>query len=883
MRGKMLTLNSLQLVLVLLFSVGMNFAARAAAPSGGNFGPANATFSYTGNNYQVTLDQRIQIYAVGDHGAKQIVDGFYMEAFKKNWEGGAGHGRLLNYTVVKQTDTESIVDTEWKVSPLQDAQLAIRFAFYPFYFRMDFQLRCPSQGDQLLHRRVRINYGTDWNGDFSSGAEGLELSIMYDKKLWYGGSYTEYPWDWEDEAKTVAKTRVFVQPWVAGQLKAVPAPAHETSNQEAGLLGVGMPYSQTDNIFLADQVPKVTVVIQNYRETPQLVSWTLKATDFREENQFTYSDTFLVDGKGALQSRVVELPSWRGHINVSLTANAEEKTYSAQTQLAVLPDPERHYREDSIFGIMPDVIGPGRTDLMLDKLQWMGAHWVRYFSPGKDDLERYRRRGLEPMPGVGGVLQAPPGSFRFSEMTNEPNFSVLPAEYAETLKLNYLRQKQHDPNIAVGSPSTAGVDTKWFRELAENGCWDYVDYLNVHLHCFPYPPELDYAVYRDFWQASNVQFLFPLMEEYGQKPVVDSEQGYLQLDPYLRVEGQGLGATAEDNIAAAFLVRSYLEALAYGLRGKHWFVLEKYGGFGLMYHHTPRPGYSAYAVMTKMLDGAEYWGENVPDGGYFVPAGFTPPSQKSPRLYQRVFKLPNEKPLLAVWATLQRRDVINNPVETEVWKGGAPGTDQAWNGEIIHEPPEPVTATINVGAEEVLIVDLMGRQRRAASPGGTLTIQADDYPQYILGGGVSLLNAAVPFRYPRFTSELPQAEPSALVQVLLPPGGVFPKRTGVGDSENIAAALVSGQPAEFTVRVTNLGARKFKGTVALRLPQGWECTPSQQRLCIMAGAQIISEPFKIKAVAMEDGVEKIRSVIEADDGLPVADSVLNIRVAAQDN
>ena len=39
-------------------------------------------------------------------------------------------------------------------------------------------------------------------------------------------------------------------------------------------------------------------------------------------------------------------------------------------------------------------------------------------------------------------------------------------------------------------------------------------------------------------------------------------------------------------------------------------TLNQYSGFGLFYN-TPRPSYSAYAVMTKMLDGAEYWGENV--------------------------------------------------------------------------------------------------------------------------------------------------------------------------------------------------------------------------------------------------------------------------------
>lgn len=97
---------------------------------------------------------------------------------------------------------------------------------------------------------------------------------------------------------------------------------------------------------------------------------------------------------------------------------------------------------------------------------------------------------------------------------------------------------------------------------------------------------------------------------YGQRPVFDSEQGYLQLDRNQQVEKYRLSNVSTDSIAAAFLVRSYLESLAYGLLGKSWFTVAGYYGFSLIDPQTqsPRPAYAAYAVMTKMLDGAEYVG-----------------------------------------------------------------------------------------------------------------------------------------------------------------------------------------------------------------------------------------------------------------------------------
>ncbi len=336
---------------------------------------------------------------------------------------------------------------------------------------------------------------------------------------------------------------------------------------------------------------------------------------------------------------------------------------------------------------------------------------------------------------------------------------------------------------------------------------------------------------------------------------------------------------SDDDFAAAFLVRSYLEALAYGLVGKHWFTLNQYSGFGLFYYNTPRAGYSAYAVMTKMLDGVQYWGENVPDGGYFVPLGASLPPPTAPRVYQRVFKSADGSPLLVLWATLRRNDAFNESVDTEPWQGQTPGKDRTWSGEVIDREPEPVLAGIRVGTDRVRIVDLMGNERIVDCPDGRLYIYADDFPQYIFGAGESLLAAAAPYRYPRFSQTASPTAGAPVVQVLLPPGGTFLKRKGITDNKNIAAIIKRGEPAEFVVRITNTGERKVKGTITLELPSGWQAVPAVQTLCLMPESEdqdhILSAPFLI--TAPKNGTGKIRSVVHVE-GMEIGDSVLNVSV-----
>jgi hypothetical protein len=870
-------------------------------------GVPKAQYTYQGKNYRLELGEQLTITSLTPGGPREILKNVKIDVFQSGWKGAFNQGRLLFYDVLEENDGDIVLDTTWKPGgPLREqTTVKILFHLHPYYFQADFDVLYTGEDIKWGERGLRLQVGKDRIESFSGSDAGLHIAFTpKEDHLWWNGSIAVYVMPWKKyEQGQGAKFSMFVQPYVAGEPESIPAPAHLTGDPKAGLLGVSLTPTEQRNVFVGDQKPFVTLTVQNHARQEQVLSWTLEASDFFNEKHFTQSGQLSVPGEGTIRQQKIQLPAWKGHINVKLAARTGEERVEQTSQLAVIPDPERHYKAQSPFGLM----FWGTNELSLDLANWLGAHWIRYFNPAKEDLSSYTSRGLEPIPGANDLFKAPAGTFRFTEMANEPNFGTLGAAYAEKLKISSIKQRQHDPKIAVGLPGTAGVDIAWIRELAENGCWDYLDLITVHLHCFPYAPEVDNTLTRYYWLASAVKKLFPIMEEYGYKPVIDSEQGYLGLDPNVRVEGYGLGQVSKDNTTAAFLVRSYLEAMAYGLLGKHWFTLNQYGGFGLFYYNTPRPGYSAYAVMSKMLDGAQYWGENVDLAAYagkektggplitwFGQATYGMEKEfegtdsgdlaleedqgLAPRLYQRVFKMPDGEPLLVAWATLRRTDVITEPVDTPAWRNVKPSKSYAWDGTELTEEPEPLDVTIDVGVPQVTIVDLMGNKRAVDCPDGKLQLAVDDYPQYIFGASRKILDVAAKYRYPRFPQEATLSHGSEVVQALLPPAGEYPRRKNVYDQENIAANLVVGQTAEFTVRITNLSKEPVKGEISLELPAGWKSEPEKISFEAPQGEQIISAPIKVTPA--QTGRQKMRSVVTIA-GERISDSVINVKVAAK--
>ena len=449
------------------------------------------------------------------------------------------------------------------------------------------------------------------------------------------------------------------------------------------------------NIFQEGEKPYIKLVAENPTTNEKSLEWSISGKDMwsRQVCALEGNETLK---PGEKIKKKIELPlneNWRGFLSCTVDVTSDGKTDAKTISIGLIPKSGRKFGRKSPFGAQT-FVWEYRSDEILDAISWAGAHWLRWDiamedlkhvprTPGAFEwwVRRHKNRDIEMIPI--DVRSYPAGTFIYTEAGNEDNLRMQAPEYAEQMKLYYLEQRKHDPNVLIGSAGFAGIDISWLEEFAENGGWEYLDILNVHLHCFPFAPEVDSTMTRYFWLASRVTKLRPLMEKYGERPVFDTEQGYLQFDPKLSIEGYSLGMISEEDIAAAYLVRSYLEAMALGLIGKSWFTFTGYSGFALIDPNTksPHPSYVAYAVMTKMLDDASYVGELQAFAGPAGELAGTPlrtwfgaategqekeiqrgdhgkliEEEKSPglppRTYARIFRTSDYKPLLVVWSTL---------------------------------------------------------------------------------------------------------------------------------------------------------------------------------------------------------------------------------------
>ncbi len=635
----------------------------------------------------------------------------------------------------------------------------------------------------------------------------------------------------------------------------------------------------------------------------------------------------LTADSGEIISRKVEIPAARyGYFAMTLEVDGVSV---ANHSYCVLPPVDRPHKSGSIFG---GIIYPWnrKTVEKLDLMNWIGMSTIRRAYPiaakgaalpskpasdvyTKEDAARIfheqETRGIEPIALTTSILEMPAGTFRLTEGTNEENIRRLPVDFAEQMKIEYIKAKLHDPAVMVGSTGTAGVDIHWFEEMQDSGVWDYMDAIFVHLHCFPRAPEINNTMTREFWLHDRVTLLRELMDKYGEKPVYDSENGYLTLDENRRVENYPLRSISEKNIAAAFMVRSYLQSLAYGLKNKMWFSIDSYGGFGITERNQPLPAYPAYGAMTLLLDGTEYVGELLSPGrvssamdrneefsrSWFGQA--TPGLEKElltadretvktdrnpdlkPYLYIRAFKTRDNKPVLAAWATLKRQDVVKHAVPTPAWKDQKPGTSLLWNGFPVKEEPQPVPVRFNTGAKEVEIADIMGNRSRVKTENGFITLSLNDYPQFILGADAGLLAEAGKFNLRIFPSELKSnSNWKPLVQLVLPKEKAHPRRKAVFDKPNLSAVLETGKPYPVYVRLSNLSGETETGTITLELPEGWKCSPEKASFTIKPNTEKhIAAEFTVTPDIAADKV-KIRSIVTSDRLEKIADSTMNVGV-----
>ena len=181
-----------------------------------------------------------------------------------------------------------------------------------------------------------------------------------------------------------------------------------------------------------------------------------------------------------------------------------------------------------------------------------------------------------------------------------------PANYAKMLSAAYQAIKSIRPDVTVVVGATFGIDLDWFKGLFTAGALAYTDAISVH----PYSIlsiDVDTPELRGL--TKNLQALQDLIKEHnnGQtKPIWITELGWSDVFNIVHESEQ-----------ARYLVRSIVLSLAVGVQKYFWYDFINDGtnnceleqNFGLIRmpdkdgYYTPKPAYTAFAVLIRMLAG----------------------------------------------------------------------------------------------------------------------------------------------------------------------------------------------------------------------------------------------------------------------------------------
>lgn len=226
------------------------------------------------------------------------------------------------------------------------------------------------------------------------------------------------------------------------------------------------------------------------------------------------------------------------------------------------------------------------------------------------------------------------------ELWNEPNVAESgyesglydPGHFARILEVGRAAAKAADPDAQIVMGGVAGIlerpepfDYDWLdylEQVGQAGGWQHVDILAIHFYQ-PEAPENPIQRY-DRWSnlRGELQFLEPLMERYGYKPVWITELGWSTSSGWP-------GVSLDDQ--AFYLVRAYILALVhpaiekifwYDFRNDTWPTApyeypayqqnEVNFHFGLLRRSYPlnpvdadlrKPSFLAFRTMTRMLSG----------------------------------------------------------------------------------------------------------------------------------------------------------------------------------------------------------------------------------------------------------------------------------------
>ncbi|GCE08926.1 glycosyl hydrolase [Dictyobacter aurantiacus] len=187
-----------------------------------------------------------------------------------------------------------------------------------------------------------------------------------------------------------------------------------------------------------------------------------------------------------------------------------------------------------------------------------------------------------------------------------------PANYARMVTAAYQAIKSVRPDVTVVVGATFGIDLDWLKDLFTAGALAYADAISVH----PYSViSVDTPELRNL--AQHLQALQDLIKEHnnGQtKPIWITELGW----------SDAFNITNEFE-QAHYLVRSIVLSLSAGVDTYFWYDFINDGtnnfdleqNFGLIRlpdadgYYTPKPSYTAFAVLTRLLKDRSFLGREV--------------------------------------------------------------------------------------------------------------------------------------------------------------------------------------------------------------------------------------------------------------------------------
>lgn len=446
------------------------------------------------------------------------------------------------------------------------------------------------------------------------------------------------------------------------------------------------------------------------------VAWEVKDLDGRVEASGTSED-------GTIRPGVKQTGIYY------LACRSGDGKASSRTSFAVVHKMPEQSRGDSRFGInggalfhigLNDIPTVGKA--RLDLCRRLGVKWGRNdFWWGKIEpqhgvfdwrqadaaVEMYESRGINLMPilcyfSAWNAPNAPAddteangfgvyasemarrykGRVRYYEVWNEPNLAQFwspepnAADYARLLKATRAFTRVVDSDARLVGCVTAGVDTGFMRKVFEEGAGDSFDVLSIHNYFWK-----DADVNRDMGSIRDLLKEFKL-----DKPIWITEIGWPTGAKWMSEEDQ-----------ARMLVRVFTLFLSEGVERIFYYNLADYqpfdsGGWdgrtGLFDEgDIPKAAAVAYNEMIWRLDGLKYGGK----------------LNLGKDVYGRYFSNGDEHTAV-VWTTSDK----------------------------------PATVEIPATEPEVLVADMLGRERWVKPENGILRLEVTGRPQYVKLRGFAL-------------------------------------------------------------------------------------------------------------------------------------------------